>query len=517
MQKSTYNPTPADAQAQPGRRRKNRSALWVGLAALVVIIPLTCICMAIILFQVLEWNLPGVTVYDKDVNLMSYEETITWVDSYWNQDRLIQLVSSENPEDSYWLKPADLGIWVNPEETADDAFSIGRSADPFGELLTAASGEKQTIYPTLYFNDTLARETLAEISNEISIPAVEAEIIYENGAWAALPGSSGRIVDIETTLDGFFKNAFLILLSQSATLQVNTVTPELSDLTPVLDDIDAVVAPELGFQAYDPITDEHFAWFVPIETRRTWVAVDPQSYEVRLSPDPDDVANLLEGWEADLGQGRSWEDALEPEDLIDTWAEGGTSLAIVRHDPTTYHVGPGESLWYISLKVGIPMWHIMEANQGLTASNLEAGMDLVIPSKNVLLPLPVIPEKRIVIDISEQRMTVYENGQVWASYIVSTGVSDSPTMVGIFQVQSHELNAYASNWDLYMPHFMGIYEAWPGFMNGIHGLPLLSNGQRLWASALGSPASYGCIILNLDAAEDLYYWADAGVVVEITD
>jgi lipoprotein-anchoring transpeptidase ErfK/SrfK len=161
------------------------------------------------------------------------------------------------------------------------------------------------------------------------------------------------------------------------------------------------------------------------------------------------------------------------------------------------------------------MWYIMDANQGLAISNLESGMDLTIPSKNVLLPLPVVPNKRIVIDVSEQVMRVYEEGQLINTHIVSTGVSDSPTMAGIFQVQTHELNAYASNWDLYMPHFMGIYEAWPGFMNGIHGLPLLSNGQRLWASALGSPASYGCIILDLDAAEDLYYWADPGVVVEI--
>ena len=52
-------------------------------------------------------------------------------------------------------------------------------------------------------------------------------------------------------------------------------------------------------------------------------------------------------------------------------------------------------------------------------------------------------------------------------------------------------------------------------MNGIHGLPLLSNGHRLWASNLGTPASYGCIILDLDEAEELYYWADEGVVVEI--
>ena len=94
-------------------------------------------------------------------------------------------------------------------------------------------------------------------------------------------------------------------------------------------------------------------------------------------------------------------------------------------------------------------------------------------------------------------------------------MDDSPTMAGIFQIQTHDINAYASNWDLWMPHFMGIYEAWPGFMNGIHGLPLLSSGVRLWASSLGRPASYGCVIMDLPAAESLFYWAEEGVVVEI--
>jgi lipoprotein-anchoring transpeptidase ErfK/SrfK len=52
-------------------------------------------------------------------------------------------------------------------------------------------------------------------------------------------------------------------------------------------------------------------------------------------------------------------------------------------------------------------------------------------------------------------------------------------------------------------------------MNGIHGLPVLSNGQRLWANVLGQPASYGCIILDLQPAKWLYNWAEDGVVVEI--
>jgi lipoprotein-anchoring transpeptidase ErfK/SrfK len=44
---------------------------------------------------------------------------------------------------------------------------------------------------------------------------------------------------------------------------------------------------------------------------------------------------------------------------------------------------------------------------------------------------------------------------------------------------------------------------------------MLSNGVRLWESVLGSPASYGCVVLDLEAAEHLFTWAEDGVVVEI--
>jgi lipoprotein-anchoring transpeptidase ErfK/SrfK len=166
-------------------------------------------------------------------------------------------------------------------------------------------------------------------------------------------------------------------------------------------------------------------------------------------------------------------------------------------------------------ELDFPYWMIMDANPHLYSSPLEYGRELVIPSKDELMPLPVIPNKRIIISISDQRLRAYEDGEMLWEFIVSTGIDDSPTQPGVFQIQTHELNAFASRWDLYMPHFMGVYEAWPDFMNGIHGLPMLSSGRRLWANVLGRPASYGCIILTLEDAETLYNWAEDGVVVEI--
>ncbi|HZW04789.1 MAG TPA: L,D-transpeptidase family protein, partial [Anaerolineaceae bacterium] len=224
----------------------------------------------------------------------------------------------------------------------------------------------------------------------------------------------------------------------------------------------------------------------------------------------------LESLQPSLG-GRSFTQIEGLDRLSENWQAGVPLRALLHRPPTTRAVGPGDTLIKIAWDEGMPYWQILEANPDVDPDALTVGQTLTIPSKTDLLPLPVVWNKRIVISISSQRLWTYENGQQRSEHVISTGIDRSPTQPGVFQVQSHDVEAYASVWDLYMPHFIGIYEAWPGFMNGIHGLPTLSNGRRLWEGALGRPASYGCIILPLDAAEDLFTWAEAGTVVEIQE
>lgn len=495
--------------------RKKRIALWIGLFSFVIIVPLAVLCLAVILFQINELNLPNVRIYDKDVGLMSRDQTETFVNTTWNQNPQIQLLSVQNQQRTFALKPADLGIWVDPAATALAANQFGRASDPFSEIRKAIQGQVQVVLPILYFNEEVAQTNLEILAEELTTPAQNAHILYQDGSWSVVPSLPGQTLDIDATINLIYENAFNLLLGQPVPLQMKTIEPSVKDLSGVIAEIEALLSKEFKFEAYDPINNEYFSWNVPEEVKKTWVVVDSQTYRVGFDIKPEHVHDLLTQWELELGEARSLNHSIHVDEMIEAWQHDQSMMAIITYLPTTYIVGSGESLWMISLKLGMPMWHILDANEGLTTSNLRSGMSLTIPPKDVLLPLPVVPHKRILIDISEQRMQVFENGQVIHTHLVSTGMSDSPTMSGVFQILTHELNAYASNWDLYMPHFMGIYEAWPGFMNGIHGLPLLANGQRLWASNLGSPASYGCIILDLAAAENLYYWAEPGVVVEI--
>jgi len=121
--------------------------------------------------------------------------------------------------------------------------------------------------------------------------------------------------------------------------------------------------------------------------------------------------------------------------------------------------------------------------------------------------------KYILVDISEQHMYVYEGDALVYSFVASTGMNNS-TRTGLFQVQSKIPNAYGATWNIWMPDWLGIY--WSGGLeNGIHGLPILPGGARLWAGFLGRPISYGCVVLGEYEAHVLYDWAEIGTPVEI--
>ncbi len=121
--------------------------------------------------------------------------------------------------------------------------------------------------------------------------------------------------------------------------------------------------------------------------------------------------------------------------------------------------------------------------------------------------------KRIVIVISEQHLYAYEGTVLVYSFVASTGMNNA-TRAGTFSVLDKIPNAYGSTWNIWMPNWLGIYYS-GNLENGIHALPILSNGVRLWSGYLGRPISYGCIVLDVDESQMLYDWAEVGIPVEI--
>jgi len=203
---------------------------------------------------------------------------------------------------------------------------------------------------------------------------------------------------------------------------------------------------------------------------------------------------------------------------------GSPTLPSVSYQPShasgAHTVQRGETLTAIAQRYGVSLWQLIQANNLANPSLILPGQTLVVPtSRSEAVSSPPAPSgaagaKQVVIDLSEQHLYAYEGETQVYSFVASTGMPGAGTRTGSFRVLDKIPNAYASTWDLQMPHWLGIY--WAGSLeNGIHALPILSNGQRLWQGYLGAPVSYGCVILGVEEARMLYEWAEVGTSVTI--
>jgi LysM repeat protein len=458
--------------------------------------------------------LPGVQVDGFDLGWLTVSQAEARLNQAWNVDRQLALTDGERV---WQVTPPSIGLALDFKTVSRQAFSVGRGFGFMNRLeLFIYSARFETQIPLLvYFDETAARTALSILAEEVFIPPVDAGLVIEDGRPVGLPSAEGYELDIEQTLASLAEDPQAAFHRGYVNLVLSPVQPAIVDVSAILADARQFLERPVTVIGYDPISNENLSWEIPSMVSADWLKVEPGENGPRISVDEEKIVAHLTGMRDAPGPGRWLDLSFQSGSLAESARQGRPFVFIIKHDPTIYTIQPGDTLIRAAWRVGLPYWKLLEANPGLDPDRLFPGQILNVPSVDEMLPLPVVFDKRIVISISQQRMWVYQDGGLLWENVISTGIDRSPTQTGVFQVQTHVLNAYASVWDLYMPNFLGIYEAWPGFMNGIHGLPTLSNGQRLWANILGRPASYGCIILDLEAAERLYDWAEPGVVVEI--
>ena len=505
--------------ARPRAATKTRSWLQA-LAALLlagVILPAGLALGVLIIFESNHLILPGVNVMGADLGSLTPAQAQEQLNQDWNVHRTLVLSDGTH---TYSAMPVEYGLYLDPDASMRAAYAAGRDSYE-EELLQIFTRTSRSIAPVVVFNPSMARAHFETLAASFAIDPQQATLAYTgNGQWTVDPGKDGQALDIEAALAQLNADPLLAMMHARVNLSVHTIKPQEVRFAAVATQAEnhkSLVNKPLNLRAYDPISDETFTLNIPTATLAPWVSVgDPLAADPQVSLDSAKVQDFFNQWSQNtLGSGRVLEKIQGMDNLTATWQQGEELFAMVRRLPTSFTVRSSDTIYAISAHVGIPYWRIENANPGVNFDALSAGQKITIPSKNDLLPLPVVLGKRIVISISQQHMWIYENGKVVHDYVISSGMADSPTLPGVFQVMEHIDNAYGARWDLWMPNWLSIYEAAPGFFNGIHGLPLLHNGVRLWGSALGHPASYGCIILGLKEAADVYNWAENGVVVEI--
>jgi lipoprotein-anchoring transpeptidase ErfK/SrfK len=114
-------------------------------------------------------------------------------------------------------------------------------------------------------------------------------------------------------------------------------------------------------------------------------------------------------------------------------------------------------------------------------------------------------ERWIDVNLSEQRVYAYEGDIIVNSFLVSTGLPETPTVSGRYQIWVKVRIQDMSGPGYYLkdvPYVMYFYKDY-----GLHG--------TYWHNNFGRPMSRGCVNLTIDDAKWLYNWASVGTVVDV--
>jgi LysM repeat protein len=186
----------------------------------------------------------------------------------------------------------------------------------------------------------------------------------------------------------------------------------------------------------------------------------------------------------------------------------GASLTQVR-----YTVKAGDTLGSIAARYDMTAAAIVRANGLASADLIRIGLELLIPSRQGGATSFTGRVSRFVVSIAQQRCWLYAGDNIVADWACSTGQRGAGTNAGSYTVQSKMERAYGSTWGIWMPYWLGIYWA-GGSENGIHGIPFdAATGWRLWEGYVGTPVTYGCVLLDDDNARLLYDLAYIGMPV----
>lgn len=137
-----------------------------------------------------------------------------------------------------------------------------------------------------------------------------------------------------------------------------------------------------------------------------------------------------------------------------------------------------------------------EAFRGVSGSYLRQDVESKFTAK---------PSKQIDVNLTEQKVYLYDNDKLVKTMICSSGSQATPSLTGTYAVY-----AKAEKLDMRGEGYVAPNVPWVLMFNGdytIHG--------NYWSTTFGTPTSHGCVGLPLDEAEYLFNWTPMGTIVSI--
>jgi lipoprotein-anchoring transpeptidase ErfK/SrfK len=189
--------------------------------------------------------------------------------------------------------------------------------------------------------------------------------------------------------------------------------------------------------------------------------------------------------------------------VVDTASSAGETIHIVQAN---------EGLAGIARAYGVSWVDIAQAN-GISDPNLiYAGQKLVIPNPTLQPPAdygqpPSVADssRYILVELSKQKVTAFQDGVAVREVLASTGLPGTPTVTGDFQIYSKLPDQTMYGPGYYLPGVPWVMYFYQGY--ALHG--------TYWHNNFGTPMSHGCVNLPTADAAWFFEFAQIGTLVRV--
>ncbi len=461
MTDGTDGATYAWAPPEP-KARKNRSGLWIGIPAGATAVALIAASLVLIA--------PGASVAGVQIGGLTAGAAAQAIET-----RLAQTtITVESPAGEVTVTGADLGATVDAAALADKAFTDNPMWKP-------ASWFPQGTGVAVSVDAADAAAALRDRAPGAFRAPVDASVAYDAGSetYVTTPAEAGEGIDVATVTSAL-QSAF-DAGTPSTTVEAGLVAVDAPVTT---EEADAAVAKLNGIldSAGFYIGDERT---VPVDraTAASWITVTPDGTgEFAISADEAAIQNAVTGLAGSVDRA-----AVNADVIVDS---GGEVIKALTEGQT------GRSLGDTS---GIAAAFASQLADGDARFALTVAETPFDTTKT---------ERRIEVNLSAQSVTLYENGQVYRNWSMSSGKSGWETHTGEFRI----------GWKTTMQD-MGCVDGydyctkdvpWVAYFNGDEGFH-----GTYWHNNFGTPMSHGCINLTVNNAKELYDWAYKGTEVSV--
>lgn len=456
---------------------------------------------------------PNISTLGLDLSGKSVEEATEILFIFWNDELQIDIML--NGEHLTRVRPSEVGLQLDATATAEAAKAAGLAGFLFGH----------EVDPVISSNYSDIQSYMLSLAQDVFIPSYEAGYAWRNETLVSLQGRASRELDVALSIQYIVDNSLAVVQNNRIELVADSTPPRVVESDPFYDQAHAFVTSNFVIEGYDPFTDTLEYWGTTKEEMANWLVVASNGLAIR-EDGLNGFVNTLNGILDDPNNPR-YLDPAEVYASINTSfrAEESTTTVRIRYQDTSYILQDGDWGHRLSRRTGLPFFNIDLANPGVDWNNTVAGQRISMPSRDLVMPLTPISNKRIVVDLERLWLVAYEDGEIIFDWAVSDGRENAPTNPGIFQILDKTDIAFGSSFDLCndngdcgqweMNYFMSIYEIGVGLTNGFHGGVKLPNGYYLDGGSQQLSSTYGCVMSDDIEAELLYNWSEPGVVVEV--